>query len=65
MAISLVFYKFFILLKIPSALDSTFIQQALTNLVPPRLGAKEQNLWLNKLLEKRPDYLLQISIASL
>ena len=31
MAISLAFYKLFILLKIPSALDSTFIQQALFN----------------------------------
>jgi hypothetical protein len=31
MAISLAFYKLFILLKIPSALDSIFIQQALNN----------------------------------
>jgi hypothetical protein len=31
MAISLAFYKLFILLKIPSALDSIFIQQALVN----------------------------------
>jgi hypothetical protein len=30
MAISLAFYKLFILLKIPSALDSIFIQQALS-----------------------------------
>jgi len=33
MAISLAFYKLFILLKIPSALDSIFIQQALIILV--------------------------------
>jgi hypothetical protein len=32
MAISLAFYKLFILLKIPSALDSIFIQQALAKL---------------------------------
>jgi hypothetical protein len=39
MAISLAFYKLFILLKIPSALDSIFIQQALTTVTDTEVEA--------------------------